>query len=90
MEVLSRKPVPAHTHSSQGNQNQGCAVIPLISRNHVYLQSVWSNRTFIRFPLLKKNPRRDDQAQMITSCILLIVYILNLQYDILHREKASS
>lgn len=42
MEVVSCKPVPAHTHSSEGNQNQGFAVIPLISRNHVYLQSVWA------------------------------------------------
>lgn len=34
-----------------------------------------------------KNPKDEKKAQMITSCILLIVYILSLQYDIIHRGK---
>lgn len=39
MEIISHKPVPDHTNS-EGNQNQDCAIIPLDSKNQVYLTLV--------------------------------------------------
>lgn len=70
------------------------------NQNQDYCNSTWffkpclsdigvNQQNLYQIPLLKKKnqEKRDDQAQMITSCILLIVYILNLQYDILHRKK---
>lgn len=43
--------------SNEGNQNQVSLWLHLILKI-IYSISAWSNRTFIRFPLLKEKPKR--------------------------------